>query len=382
MTQLSKYATLGLGKETVAGTYVVPTVGIPFMTASFEDKINPLRDESWRGSDTLLQGLYGGDEHAEWDMSFMAYPDLIGHFLRGMIGPDTVVAGVSTTLSATTVAGATSITTAATIPTGSTIQIDTGANLEYATTGVPTGSGPYTIPIVTPAAGLTKGHTSAITIVSQTKHTFKQDATQVLPSYSLTVYDTTTTLGYAGCRFTDLGIKIDPKATVTFNPKALSFPGAAQSSASETFSTYSPMLGWTWTQTQNSVATTRGLTLDLTIKRAGEAINSSDGLQGPREIFVNVLEADGTFKAIHESQTDINTFINYSQLPLSATVSQPLAFGGQSLALTMTKSGWSTGKRDLSSNYTQATYGISGIYNATDGGATAAVLNNFQTAAY
>jgi hypothetical protein len=382
MTQLSKYATLGIGKETTPGTYVVPTAGIPFMTAGFEDKINPLRDESWRGSDTLLQGLYPGDEHAEWDMSFMAYPDLIGHFLRGMIGPDVVTPGVSTTLSASTVAGATSITTAATIPTGSTITIDTGVNIEYATTGLPTGAGPYTIPIVTPVAGLAKAHTSAVTVVSQTKHTFKQDPTQVLPSYSLTVYDTTQTLGYAGCRFTDLGIKIDPKAVVTFNPKALSFPGTVQTVATETFSTYSPMLGWAWTQTQNAVATTRGLTLDLTIKRAGEAINSSDGTQAPREIFVNVLEADGTFKTIFENQTDLNLFASYTQLPMTATVSQALSAGGQSLALTMSKSGWTSGKRDLSSNFAQASFGISGIYNSTDGGATAAVLTNYQAAAY
>ncbi|BFP50029.1 hypothetical protein KCMC57_63970 (plasmid) [Kitasatospora sp. CMC57] len=382
MTQLSKLATLGLAKETVAGTYVAPTVGIPFMSANFEDKVEPIRDESWRGNDTVLQGLYAGPINAEWDLEVMAYPDLVGHFLRGTIGPDTVTAAISTTLSSSTIVGATSISVAASIPAGTTIRIDTAANVEYATTGTPTGAGPYTIPIVTPAGGLTIAHTSSVAVVTTTKHTFKQDPTVAIPSYSLTVYDTTRTLGYAGLKWTDLAVKIDPKGALTFAPKGLSFPGAVQSLAAETYSTYTPLLGWAWTTTQNAVASTRGLTLDLSIKRAGEAISSSDGTQAPREIFVGALEADGTYKAIFENQTDMDTFINYSQLPLVATIAQPLAAGGQSLVLTMTKSGFTSGKRDLGSNYVQASFGISGIYNATDGGAVSAVLNNFQTAAY
>lgn len=382
MTQLSKLATLGIAKETVAGTYVVPAAGIPFMTCNFEDKVDPIRDESWRGNDTVLQGLYAGPTHAEWDMEFMAYPDLIGYFLRGTIGPDTVTAATSTTLSSSSTIGATSISTAASIAAGSTIRIDTAGNIEYATTGTPTGSGPYTIPIVTPAAGLAIAHSSSVAVTTTTKHTFKQDPTQVLPSYSLTVYDTTQTLGYAGLKWTDLAIKIDPKGAVSFAPKGLSFPGSVQSSASETYSTYPPSIGWTWTTTQNAVASTRGLTLDFAIKRAGEAINSSDGTQGPREIFTGALECDGTYKAIFENQTDLNLFLNYTQQSVVATVITPVPFGGQSLAITMTKSGWTTGKRDLGSNYVQANFNLSGIYNTTDAGAVSVVLNNWTTAAY
>ena len=381
MTQLSRLAKLGLGKETTYGTYTAPTMGIPFDKADFEDVIAPLKDQSVRGNDTVLQGIYPGPEHATWDVDVNSYPDLIGHFLAGVIGPDTVTAGVSTTLSSGSTAGATSISTAATIPVGSTIAIDTGTLLEYATTGTPSGSGPYTIPIVTPSTGLMNAHASGVTVVAQSKHVFKQ-STAALPSYSLTVYDTTQTLGYAGLKWTDLGIKIDPKATVTFSLKALALPGTVQSSAAETYSQYMPALGWAWTQTQNAVATTRGLTLDLTVKRAGEAINSSDGTQAPREIFVGAIESDGTYKAIFENQTDLNLFLQYSQQPIVATVTQPLSAGGQSLALTMSKSGWTTGKRDLSQSYVQASFALSGIYNTTDGGAVQATLMNFQTSAY
>jgi hypothetical protein len=382
VTQLSKLATLGIARETTPNTYLVPTAGIPFLKGDVEDQITPLRDESWRGNDTLLQGVYPGVEHAAWDIDVLAYPDLLGFFFVGTIGPDTVTAGVSTTLSASTVVGATSISTAATIPVGTTIAIDTGTNIEYAVTGTPSGAGPYTIPLTAPTAGLAKSHTSGATVVGQTTHLFKQSPTTALPTFSLTLYDTTQYLGYAGLKFTDLGIKIDPMASVQINVKGLSFPQTVQTTVTETYTQYMPMLGWDWTQTQQGSTTTRGKTLDLAIKRAGEAVHSSDGTQGPREIFVAALESDGTYKAIFENQVDINTFLNYTQGAVVATVTQPLSAGGQSLAITMSKAAWTKGKRDLSTNYAQADFDINGVYNSTDGGAVQVTLLNFRTTAY
>lgn len=384
MTQLSKLAILGIGKETTPGTYIAPTSFIPFTKADWEDTTAEIKDESYRANDTSLQGLYAGVQDATWSIDVMGYPDLIGHFLRGVIGPDTVVAGVSTTLSANTTAGATSITTAVTIPTGSTIRLQDsgGANTEYAITGVATGSGPYTIPITTPAAGLLFAHTSpTCTVVSTSSHTFKQAATAI-PSYSLTVYDTLTTIGYVGSKLAECQIKIDPKSAVSLSLKYNSFPGTSESSMTATYTAYAPAIGWQWTMTNAGASSTRGLTLDLTVKRATEPVHSSDGIQSPREIFSGTLDSDGTYKAIFENQTDLNLFAQYSQSPATATLTQPLSAGGSTLALTMSKSGWYKGKRDLSPAYVQADYSISGIYNTTDGGAVSAVLSNYVTTAY
>ncbi|GAA3032160.1 hypothetical protein GCM10020000_06390 [Streptomyces olivoverticillatus] len=259
-------------------------MGIPFLKGDYEDMYTEIKDESIRGNDTVLQGMYQGVVHAEWQLDVMAYPDLIGHFLCGVIGPDVVTAGVSTTLSASTIVGATSISTAATIPAGSIIAIDTGTKLEYATTGTPTGSGPYTIPITVPATGLTQAHNSAVTVVSQTTHTFKQSTT-ALPTYSLTLYDTTQTVSCSYCRCSDLQMKIDPKGAVSLAVKYVSFPSVTQTLQTETFSTYDPLLGWSWNMTNGGAASTRGLTYDVTVKRATEAIASSDGTQAPREVF-------------------------------------------------------------------------------------------------
>ncbi|MFF4403839.1 hypothetical protein [Streptomyces sp. NPDC001404] len=381
MTQISRLATLGLGKETTAGTWVAPVIGIPFTKGEYEDMFTMVKDESIRGNDTVLQGLYQGVVHAEWQLDVMAYPDLVGHFLCGVIGPDVVTAGVSTTLSASTIVGATSISTATTIPAGSIIAIDTGTKLEYATTGTPTGSGPYTIPITVPATGLTQAHNSGATIVSQTTHTFKQSTTP-LPTYSLTLYDTTQTLSCSYCRCSDLQMKIDPKGAVSLSLKYVSFPSVVQTLQTETFSTYDPLLGWSWIMTNGGATSTRGLTYDVTVKRTTEAIPSSDGTQAPREVFAGPIEVDGTYKAIFENQLDMNLYLNYTQTATTASLQQPVARGGQSLSITMSKSGWYKGKRDLSTPYVQADFSLSGIYNTTDGGAVQAVLKNFQTASY
>ncbi|MET9073835.1 phage tail tube protein [Streptomyces sp. NPDC004232] len=389
MTQISRLATLGLAKESVAGTWLAPTIGIPFTKADFEDMFTELKDESVRGNDTVLQGLYQGVVHCEWNIDVLCYPDLLGHFLCGVIGPDTVTPATSTTLSAGTTVGATSIQTAVALPAGAVCKVGTGAALEYAwTDGAATGAGPFTSNVTTVLGktgtnrvGLANIHSSSDPVVTTTTHTFKQ-STAPLPTYSLTVYDTTQTLSTSWARLSDLQLKVDPKGAVTATIKYVSFPSVTQTTQTETFSTYDPLLGWSWSMTNAGAASTRGLSLDATIKRATEAIASSDGTQAPREIFAGPIEVDGTYKAIFESQTDMNLYLNYTQTATTAQLQQPVVRGGQSLALTMSKSGYYKGKRDLSQPYVQADFTLAGIYNTTDGGAVQAVLNNWQTAAY
>lgn len=385
MTFLSRLAFLGAAKESTNGTAVTPpTFSIPFTKAQYETIYVPLRDETVRGNDAVLQGLYQGPADGTWDIETHFYPDIAGNFLRH-IGPDTVTAGVSTTLSANSSIGATTISTAASIPLGSTIRIqDTGgANTEYATTGTPSGAGPFTIPIATPATGLLFAHTSpTATVVSQTTHTFQQSTSTRPPSYTLAVFDNVDYRTWAGAVITDLAIKIDPKGTVTLNPKFVTFPEATTTSFTPTFNTIQPFLGWQWTITNAGGTSTRGLTMDFTIKRAGEAIHTGNGLQSPRETFVGALEIDGAYKAIYENTTDYALYLNYTQTPTVHTVSKPTALGGESMAITMSQSGYHKGTRDLGQTYVQASFDVSGVNNTTDVGIAKIVLKNFVTAAY
>jgi hypothetical protein len=386
MTQLSRLAVLGLAKESTVGTYVAPTVYLPFTGADYEDVYAELKDESYRANDSVLQGLYQGNVEADWSIDLLAYPDVTGHFLRGIIGPDTVTAAATTTQTGSTVAGATTlnVTSATGITAGSYLAVDTGALLEYVLVTAVAGTALTVTTVAGQAVGMTKAH-SAAAVTGQTTHTFKQSPTAAKATYSLTVYDTSTgtpTLGYTDTVFSDVQIKIDPKSSVTLTTKAKALPGVAQSTITPTYTTYAPTLGWEWTMTNAGATSTRGLTLDLTIKRAVEVIHSSNGVQAPREIFQGALEVDGTYKAIFENLTDMNLFTNYTQSPMTALLQKPVAFSGSSLAITLSQSGWFKGKRDLKSAYVQADYSLSGIYNTTDSGSVSAVLKNYITTAY
>jgi hypothetical protein len=385
VTVLSRTATLGISaRETASGTYQVPVWAIPFTKATFNDVIGEIKDESVRGDDSVLHGMYQGVTSSTWDIDISAYPDLLGVLLRGMIGPDTITAGVSTTLAAAIAVGANSFESTVTIPAGQTGMVDTGAAVEYFTTGTPTGSGPYTIPVTAVGAGTTfqNIHASGAAVVMQSTHLFKQSPTTLLPTWSLTVFDGLVTLGYSYARMSDVQIKIDPKAAVTANLKLTAFPSAPQSSVTEPYNSYQPFLGWQWNMTNGGASSTRGVSFDATLKRATEAINGSTGTQAPREVFAAALEMDAQYKAIYENQLDYNLYLSYAQLPSTVNLTQPLAFGGMSVVLTMSQSGYSKGTKDLSGNYVMANFDVSGIKNTTDNGIVQATLKNFYATAY
>jgi hypothetical protein len=387
MTQLSRSAVLGIAKEVTAGTYLVPAVYIPFTKADYEDVTTPLTDQSYRANDSVLQGLYPGPIEADWSIDLLGYPDLIGHFLRGVIGPDTPTAGASTTQTGSTAAGATTlnVTSATGIIVGTYLSIDTAGLQEYALVTAVVSLALTVTTVAGSAVGLTKAHTAA-TVVAQTTHTFKQNVAVARPSYSLSVFDTTTgapaTLGYTYATFTDLQLKIDPKATVSLMTKLKAQQGVQQSAITPSFTSLAPLLGWQWTMVNGGASSTRGLTLDMNIKRQVEVIHSSNGVQSPREIFQGALEVDATYKAIFENALDLQLFANYTQTPTTATLLQPASVGGASLALVMSQSGWEKGKREFGSAYVEASYAIKGIYNATDAGSVSAVLKNFITTTY
>ena len=479
MTVLSRITKLGLAKETplAQGTYVVPSISVPWNAAEYHDLKPPLRDESVRNNDSVVQGIVAGPQQTDWSLSTNQYADLIGHFFVSMGLFDTITtAGVSTTLaSATTANVTTTLSLTATVPNNSILKLNDalGANVEYVQVGTVTGAGPFSAPIT--AAGGTGGNTTRFShttgsgngiVTSQTTHSFKQapyvrslgaslsfSATLAAPavftatahgylantpvqltgaslptgftaattyfvipltantfslaatpngagiastgtgtgtvasqpfwpSYSFTTDDGITQLGWAGCVASELAVKIDPKALMNFAPKYTGWPSASQATFGYAASTTQPVQGWTWTVTNGGGSSTRGLTMDITFKRSGEAIHASTGAAGPREVFAGALEIDGTYKAIFDADTDRQLFLNYTQSPTVHTLTQPLLLGGSVLAITMSQSCYTDAKVINTQNYLQLDLPVTGIQNATDGGITGVTLSNFVTTAF
>jgi hypothetical protein len=392
VTALAKLGYVGIAKEVTQGTYVTPAFYLPCTKIDAEDVFTEIRDESYRNNDTLLQGVYQGPGDSSFDIDMFAYPDAVGYILRGIIGPDTLtVTGVSTTLASNSTLGATTLSLTATVPNNSIIRVQDsgGANVEYVQVGTVTGAGPYSAPVTTPATGMQYAHTAAGgSVTSQSTHSFKQNPTAAQTSWSLTKYDVATnalashTRGFPGSKIAEASIKIDPKAAMTLSVKYTGWLSAEQTDPTPSFSQVIPALGWEWTQTNAGGASTRGLTYDLALKRPADAIHASTGTQQPREVFQGVLEADGTYKAIFENDTDLNLYLNYTQLPTVATLTQPVTSGGSVITFTTSKSGYVKGKVDLSGVYVVADFTLAGIYNTTDGGAVAVTLTNYVSTAY
>src|SRR5262249_28782898 len=88
----------------------------------------------------------------------MPYIDLVNEILEGWVVSNGQPLA-STTLFSGSAVGATSIATADPLPSGATIKIGIGAVMEFATTGTPSGTGPYTVSVT--ASGSSQGLVNA-----------------------------------------------------------------------------------------------------------------------------------------------------------------------------------------------------------------------------
>jgi hypothetical protein len=128
---------------------------------------------------------YPGCKVADWELTCKAGGLLEVKLKLDAADEITESQGVTpTTLSTGAIAGASSISTVASIPSGSLIMIGTlSGTIEYATTGAPSGAGPYTIPLTT---NLVYAHLSGETVGSNLPTVATAAAAKATASYSTT----------------------------------------------------------------------------------------------------------------------------------------------------------------------------------------------------
>lgn len=386
---LSATAKLGIAAETADGQYVAPSFTIPFEAGTrWRDHIIQLHDTTIRGSDVVEdQDLQQGPYWTDWTVNSLAYADWAGWLLRGMIGPDQYTPGVVTTFAAGSVPGAPSVSLAAAPPSGSVLQLGTGSDVEYAQAGTPTGTGPYTVPITIPAAGLRNGHAAGEPARSQATHLFQQHRPPGTgwPSYSLTTDDGVEALGWPGCILGALTLRIDAQGYARLATTWAGLAPAPQATFTESESAVQPAAGWAWQITTAGGPSTRGVTLDLTLARYLDVITTLDGYQQPYLIATGPMKTTGSYKALFDTTSDLNLYRQAVQQPAVWTLAQPVLSGGATLQVTMSRSGWTDGEVSLQETYVTAGFKLGGIANITDSpfsGVTSVTLANFVNAAY
>ncbi|MFJ5217168.1 hypothetical protein ACIP98_20900 [Streptomyces sp. NPDC088354] len=337
---------VGIATEVSQGTAV--NMAATLLLDSFKPKDSPkfLEDKAWRGAmatDSFAQ--IPGTQISELDLGGPVFLDGLGYMLRNIMG-DLAVTGTSTgtggtTLSATGTPGASSISTAATIPSGTVIQIGTGATAEVFTTGTPSGSGPYTIPLASPTGGLAYQHASAQAVQPVTgPYTYAwsllNSGSGQPPSHTLThMLGPTAVSGarqYPGACFSELGFKWNAESDLfTFDAKATAFPSLALGSAPVSNpGSVAPIASWRMAVGIGGPAA--GGTLiptvtdgEISIKRELNPYFTGNGIQAPYIIQRAGLTVEGKLNFVAASESPYLYMINNTQPQLQLAISNGLA---------------------------------------------------------
>lgn len=327
---------LGIAKEVTQGTPVAMTATIPIEKFEPEDKPVWLHDKALRGSMVDAYGMQQGVIKTDFSMSGPVFGDTLGWLLGNILG-DVAPTGTTTTptgtLSAGSAAGATSVSASVSIPASTQIQIDTGNLAEVVTTsGAPTGTGPYTIPV--PA--LRYAHASGVAITAVTTpftHGFAVlNSGQGQPtSHTLTHFQgPTATVGarqFPGACLSELTLKWNAETELfMFDAKGECWPsvvpGATPTSAP---STVTPIASWRGLLGIGGPAS--GGTLvktvtdgEITIKRALEPVFTTQNVQTPYVIQRGPVDVSGKLSFIAADETPYTTMLNNTQPQLQLIV--------------------------------------------------------------
>ena len=363
---LSATAKLGIAAETTDATYAVPSFTVPFMSGTkYRSAITQLYDRTVRGTDVDTQDIQQGPYWSDWAITTEAYADWAGWLFRAMIGPDTFTAGTVTTFTAGSAPGATSVSLAASPPAGSVLRLGTGATLEYAQAGTPSGTGPYLVPV---PAGLRYAHASGDPAQSQATHLFQQNRAlgTAWPSYSLTTDDGVDRLGWPGCVLGRARLQVGTSGYAKLVADWSGWPPQAAAAFAENQSGAQPWAAWSWGITTAGGTSARGMSLDLDLTRKLDIIPTCDGYQSPYFIGAGPMRASGAYRAIYDTPADLNLYRQAIQEPAAFSLSQPVLQGGSSITVTLSLSGWTQGAVSLEETYLTASYRMSGIGNTLD----------------
>lgn len=338
---------IGIAPElTAQGTPAAMTTTVLVDEAKPKDNPTWLDDKSWRGSmATDSYAKIQGVEIAEFELGGPAYGDGLGFFLHNILG-DLAYTGTSTgsggtTLDSQAVAGDASISTVATIPDGTIVQIGTGATAEVFTTGTPTGTGPYTIPLSTPTGGLVYAHAAAEAVQPVTgpytqAHSLLNSGSGQPLSHTITHFLGPTAVSgarqYPGACFSELGLKFNAESELlTWSGKATTWPSVALGAApTASPSTVLPVASWRMLAGIGGPAS--GGTListitdgELTIKRELKPYYTVNGAQTPYKIQRGGLSVEGKLNFVAASESPLLYMLTNTQPQLQLVLDNGLA---------------------------------------------------------
>jgi hypothetical protein len=367
----------GIVKETAYGGGGSP---LNFVAVNGEPKPKPnlkyLEDKSWRGWMGEDQDFIPGPYSTSFDWEANCYPDIAGFPIVGTLGDvsysGTAIAPTGTVGTGGSAVGATSIPSSVSIPTGTLIQIDTGLLSEVVTTtGVPTGAGPFTIPV--PALKYAHLAGVAITAVNTagpftTLASVLNSGTGQPPSYAITDFYGPAARQYPGILFTEFGLKFEAGALLTYSAKAMGLPETTTTTPTASFSAERAIAGYSGVVTLAGATTNIVESGDLTIKREAEGIEAVDGTQAPRQIWGGMVSVDGKMVITVEDEAQYTNFLTNVQPSFDLNYAFGAGVNARQVKFHLSKAAYTTAVINRGKKWVQLDVGFKGRFNSSDVG--------------
>lgn len=186
----------------------------------------------------------------------------------------------------------------------------------------------------------------------------------------LFIYNGSNTRLFAGAKCSDVSIKFDPMANLSYTSKWMSLESCVVANYTPTFSALTPQAAWQASTSINSVIINNVLTADFSIKRDSmDAIQTIDGSQQASLIWAGPLSTTGTLNLTYEDDTNLNLYLGTTQVPVTFTLTNGTGASQVQAVLQMTKclltDGWQV-TLPGSKSYVEIGGPVSAVANTTD----------------
>lgn len=369
---------LGVAKESSKGVGVSPTNFIPVLKSrTWQDVIMPLDDTASRGAaidgpwDQIAGPLYG--TYAIPDGPVFA--DALPWLTMGIMGDYTSLASRSVadgvTNSTTTLTSATAVFTSNDVgrPIGTSADFAAGTYIVSVTNATT---------VILNQAALTSGASKTILIggnAAVVSHWGSVKNSGDAQAGSLTLSDFygltgTHTRQFAGMQVAKVTLKFNGDGLFTAGGNLTGFASALVAKPSPSFTAIPATPGW---ENIVSIAGSGFLQLvsgELTLERNVNVVNTSDGTQAPRNIFLGGLKVTGKITVIAEDDSDYQHYLSYDKPALTYNFRHGTGASFIGTLIQMSKVNYALATPNHGGDYMSVDATINALPNATDVGAT------------
>lgn len=199
-------------------------------------------------------------------------------------------------------------------------------------------------------------------------HTFtlKNDGDGQCPGYTIHDYQGLQARKYPYSMCSSLSLRVAAQELFTYSAAFTSQASVTESTPTPSFSSLSPIAGWTGGVTLAGSSNALIEELDLTLTRNVTPVFAVAGSSNPVQIWQGPLSVSGRAMFIAADETEFSRYLNVTTPSMVVTLSQ----GTSSVVMQMSKIVYSSAKVERGDDFTQVSVQFDAIANATDAGPT------------